>query len=85
MDPRFARRGIGRALLFQVADAARARGYAEIAGTTFRDVIFNGPFYESLGGAEDHAPHPVMIERRRVERSVGLDRFGARVVMRLPL
>lgn len=85
VDPRHAHRGIGRGLLLQVADAARALGYTAITGTTFRDVIFNGPFYESLGCVEDPEPHPIMIERRRVERAVGLDRFGTRVVMRLTL
>lgn len=85
VDPRYAHRGIGRGLLLQVADAARALGYTEITGTTFRDVIFNGPFYESLGCVEDPEPHPIMIERRKVERAVGLDRFGTRVVMRLAL
>jgi predicted N-acetyltransferase YhbS len=85
VDPLHAHRGIGRGLLLQVADAARALGYTEIAGTTFRDVIFNGPFYESLGCVEDPEPHPIMIERRKVERALGLDRFGTRVVMRLTL
>jgi predicted N-acetyltransferase YhbS len=85
VDPRHAHRGIGRGLLLRVAEAARPLGYTAITGTTFRDVIFNGPFYESLGCVEDPQPHPVMIERRRVERSVGLDRFGTRVVMRLTL
>jgi GNAT superfamily N-acetyltransferase len=85
IDPRHAHRGIGRGLLLQVADAARALGYTEITGTPFRDVIFNGPFYESVGCVEDPEPHPIMIERRKVERAVGLDRFGTRVVMRLAL
>lgn len=85
VDPRHAHRGIGRGLLLAVADAARVLGYTEITGTTFRDVIFNGPFYESLGCVEDPEPHPIMIERRKVERAVGLDRFGTRVVMRLTL
>lgn len=85
VDPRHSHRGIGRGLLLKVADAARALGYTEITGTTFRDLIFNGPFYESLGCVEVPEPHPIMLERRKVERAVGLDRFGARVVMRMPL
>lgn len=85
VDPRLAHRGIGRGLLLKVAEDARALGYKGITGTTFRDVIFNGPFYESLGCVEDRKPHPTMIERRKVERAVGLDRLGTRVVMRLTL
>jgi GNAT superfamily N-acetyltransferase len=85
VDPRHAHRGVGRGLLLKVADDARALGYTAITGTTFRHVIFNGPFYESLGAVEDPEPHPVMIERRKVERAVGLDRFGPRVVLRLTL
>lgn len=68
-----------------MADAARRPGYSEITGTTLRDVVFNGPFYESLGCVEDPRPHPIMVEQRRAERTLGLDRFGARVAMRLPL
>jgi predicted N-acetyltransferase YhbS len=85
VDPGHANSGIGRGLLLRVADAARTLGYRAITGTTFRDVIFNGPFYESLGCVEDPEPHPNMLERRRVERALGLDRFGARLVMRMPL
>jgi predicted N-acetyltransferase YhbS len=85
VDPQCAHKGIGRGLLLQVADVARTLGYTAITGTTFRDVVFNGPFYESLGCTEDPEPHPVMLERRRVERALGLDQFGARVVMRMPL
>lgn len=85
VDPRHAHRGIGRGLLLTVAEAARTRGYSAMTGTTFREVIFNGPFYETLGCVEDPEPHPIMLQRRRVERALGLDRFGARVIMRMPL
>jgi len=43
------RRGIGRALVNAVAEAAHARGCAAVTLTTFRDVAFNAPFYERLG------------------------------------
>lgn len=72
-------------MLLEVADVARTRGYTAITGTTFRDVVFNGPFYESLGCIEDPEPHPIMLERRRVERGLGLDQLGARVLMWMPL
>ena len=85
VDPRCAHKGVGSGLLLRVADVARTLGYTAITGTTFRDVVFNGPFYERLGCVEDPEPHPVMLERRRVERALGLDQLGARVVMRMPL
>lgn len=78
-------KGIGRRLLSGVIDLARTRGYAAITGTTFRDVTFNAPFYESLGCVEDPEPHAAMVQRRRIETALGLDRFGTRVIMRLVL
>ncbi len=83
--PQSAERGLGRRLLEEVAVACRALGYSAITGTTFRDVAFNAPFYARLGCVEDHDPHPVLLHRRRVERELGLDRLGPRLVMRLPL
>ncbi len=84
-DPTHAGRGVGRRLLEEVIAACREAGYTAVCGTTFRDVAFNGPFYARLGGVEDPDPHPVMVRRRRVERQVGLDGLGARLVLRLPL
>ena len=43
------RRGVGRALVNAVVRAAHERGCAAVTLTTFRDVAFNAPFYESLG------------------------------------
>lgn len=85
VDPKFGGQGIGRELLLLVAEVARDLGYSAITGTTFRDLIFNGPFYESLGCVEDPHPHPLMVQRRRVEAAVGLDPFGTRIVMRASL
>jgi GNAT superfamily N-acetyltransferase len=83
--PEHARRGVGRLLLERAVTEARAAGYRWLTGTTYRDVAFNGPMYRRLGAVEDDAPHPALLARRRVERSVGLDRFGERVVLRLAL
>ncbi len=41
--------GIGRRLLLAAEEIARERGYDRMTLTAFRDVPFNGPFYESLG------------------------------------
>lgn len=85
VHPDFARRGVGSRLLAEVAARARQQGYTAITGTTFRDVAFNGPFYSKLGAVEDRAPHPVLLQRRRAEQALGLDRLGARVIMRVTL
>lgn len=85
VDPEFGRRGVGRELLLSVADSARDLGYSAITGTTFRDLLFNGPFYAALGGVEDRDPHPKMAQRRQFEVALGLDDFGPRIVMRASL
>lgn len=83
--PTWAQQGIGTRLLVALGEVARRSGFRAITGTTFADVVFNGPFYQRLGAMEDPDPHPVMAERRAVERSLGLDDFGRRIVMRIPL
>ncbi|MCC6847511.1 MAG: GNAT family N-acetyltransferase [Deltaproteobacteria bacterium] len=47
--PAWGRRGIGRALVETVVDAARAAGLAAVTLTTFRDVPWNAPHYVTLG------------------------------------
>ena len=85
VDPPYAGHGIGRQLLTAALTTARELGYCALTGTTFRDVAFNAPFYATLGSVEDPDPHPAMLCRRKVERELGLDKLGARLVMRLPL
>jgi GNAT superfamily N-acetyltransferase len=85
VDPAYGRRGIGRALLTAAAAAARKAGYETISFTTFQDLAFNAPFYESLGCTEDKNPHPALKARRKTEKSAGLDDLGTRVIMKLPL
>ena len=43
------RSGIGRALLEKAIEHARERRLAALTLTTFRDVIWNAPFYQKLG------------------------------------
>lgn len=83
--PAWARQGIGTGLLVSVGELARRSGFRAITGTTFADVVFNGPYYQRLGATEDSDPHPAMVRRRAVERSLGLDDFGRRIIMRIPL
>ena len=47
--PAHGRRGLGRALVLEVASWARQAGFAGLTLTTFRHLPFNGPFYESMG------------------------------------
>lgn len=81
--PEHGRRGIGAALVREVARAAAAAGRAGVTLTTYRDVPWNAPFYRRLGfrelGGEEIGPElaaAVADEARR-----GLDP-ALRVVMR---
>jgi GNAT superfamily N-acetyltransferase len=49
VDPDFGRRGIGRQLVQHVLDLAGRLEFAGVTLTTFSDLPFNGPFYESMG------------------------------------
>lgn len=52
VDPKYGRRGIGRALVQHVIDFAETQNYAQVSLSTFRDLVFNGPFYRSCGFVE---------------------------------
>ena len=52
IDPAVARRGIGRELIDYVDAWAADRGLPALTLTTFRDVPWNGPYYERLGFTE---------------------------------
>ena len=64
---------------------ARDTGLAAVTLTTFRDVPWNAPFYRRAGFTVVDDPPPGLAELRAAERAEGLDRFGPRVAMRLPL
>lgn len=49
VHPEHGRRGIGRLLIEAVTDWARELSVASVTLTTFSDVPWNGPYYESLG------------------------------------
>jgi GNAT superfamily N-acetyltransferase len=85
VEPAQARRGIGRALIRRVAEWARERGDTSLVLSTFRDVPWNGPYYERLGFAVVPERHytPEMAElHAREGRSMRLE---SRAVMRASL
>jgi GNAT superfamily N-acetyltransferase len=84
--PEYGRRGIGRALIQRVIDWARGEGYPALTLLTFRDVPWNGPYYEKLGFRP--VPDAQLTPELRVERihegEWGLD-LSARQAMRLEI
>ena len=49
VTPAHGRRGVGRALVDEVLAWTAARGLPYVTLATFRDVPWNGPYYEKLG------------------------------------
>ena len=84
VDPAHGRKGIGRAMLEHVARAARERGYVALTLTTFREVPWNRPFYESAGFVVTEPAGPGMNAVIAQEENWGLD-FSERCVMRREL
>jgi GNAT superfamily N-acetyltransferase len=68
-------RGLGRRLVDHVAGWAVARGLPALTLSTFRDVPWNGPWYEHLGFVvvPDTELGPGLRATRRRERHAGLD------------
>ncbi|WP_462379757.1 GNAT family N-acetyltransferase [Pseudomonas sp. Marseille-QA0892] len=84
VHPDHQRRGLGRRLAEVVVDWARQQGLEAVTLTTFSDVPWNAPFYETLGFrrlAEDVLSE-ALREHLRLERASGL---VGRVAMRLDL
>lgn len=83
VDPRYARRGVGSALVRAVCDWAVEQGLGGVTLTTYRDIPFNAPFYARLGFVElgDHELTPALREIVASERQRGLDP-ARRAVMR---
>lgn len=82
VDPAFARRGLGAALLERLAALGRGFGLAQLGLTTFVDVPWNAPYYERLGFralAPQEVPAP-MAEVLAREIAAGLP-AGSRVGM----
>ncbi len=83
--PSAGRRGLGKDLVARVCDWARSRDIDAVTLTTFRDVPWNGPYYQRLGFRS--LPHLTLglIAIREHERAIGDDDFGPRIAMRKDL
>jgi GNAT superfamily N-acetyltransferase len=85
VHPDAAGEGVGTELLSAACDWSRRHGFRKITLLTFRDVAWNGPFYERNGFAVAAEPSPPLRELVEHERQLGLERLGVRVVMEKPL
>lgn len=82
----YAKQGIGKRLVQGVMQWAVAHGFHTMTLTTFRDLPFNGPFYNNLGFQEfipDNA-WPELCQIREKEKRGGLE-VSPRIAMRLHL
>jgi ribosomal protein S18 acetylase RimI-like enzyme len=75
VHPDHGRRGLGRRLVEQVCAWAQENGLSIVTLTTFRDVVFNMPFYTKLGFNEIPVNEltPELIHVMRKEEARGLD------------
>ncbi len=83
VDPRFARQGLGSALVETVCHAARAHACSWVTLRTFAEVPWNGPFYTKLGFRElpEHDVTPSLRQLASRETAAGLD-VSPRIFMR---
>ncbi|WP_394350068.1 GNAT family N-acetyltransferase [Streptomonospora sp. PA3] len=68
------RRGVGTALLEAVCGLARSEGFGAVTLTTFRDVVFNAPWYGRRGFVEFPRPEwgPQLCAQWRREEEAGI-------------
>lgn len=84
--PEFGQRGHGRELVCAAIAQAAQRGHSRMTLRTFADVPWNAPFYASLGFREAPTPDELFHEQlAAIEAALGLEAFGRRVHMELPL
>ena len=83
--PEHQRKGLGRRLIDHVDDWAAGHDLGALTLSTFRDVPWNGPYYERLGftAVPEDELGPGLRAARRRERRLGLD-VSRRHIMRRP-
>jgi ribosomal protein S18 acetylase RimI-like enzyme len=81
VTPEHGRRGLGRALVDEVVSWTAAQGLPSVTLTTFRDVPWNGPYYEKLGFHVVTTPSPALLAVLEMGATWGLEP-SLRVVMR---
>jgi GNAT superfamily N-acetyltransferase len=86
VDPSYRGRGVGRGLIDHADAWSAGQGLAALTLTTFADVPWNAPYYERIGFRRltDGELSPGLVEIRRHEQALGLDRWP-RVAMRREL
>ena len=86
VHPRAGRQGLGRALIETAAAWGREHGLEALTLTTYRDVPWNRPYYETLGFRilDDAHITPGLRRLRAQEAAAGLDRWP-RVAMQRSL
>lgn len=86
VDPAYARRGVGRRLLDEVAAWAAGQGLPALTLTTFRSVPWNAPYYARCGFRELTGAEitPGLAALLAAEAELGLDPAD-RVAMRRPV
>lgn len=81
VDPAFARRGLGSALVEHACDLTRARGLPSMTLSTLSDVPWNRPLYERLGFTVTTELTPALQAVRSHEAALGFP-LHLRVIMR---
>jgi GNAT superfamily N-acetyltransferase len=82
VHPDAGQQGRGRELLRASVQWAKDHDYPELTLATYRDIMWNGPFYASEGFVEAGSPDEWWEARGHGPEEPVMGRFGARVVMR---
>jgi GNAT superfamily N-acetyltransferase len=85
VHPSGSRQGRGSTWVTAVCDWALSQGFEAVTLTTFRDVPWNGPFYERMGFRSLDELTAGLSAIRDNEKAFGDDDFGPRIAMRKDL
>lgn len=83
VHPDHQRRGIGTALVRAAVQRAGNAGHARLTLSTYADVVWNAPFYRTLGFEVVERLSPLERALQDREEAMGLMRYGRRVVMQV--